>query len=159
MLSFKKIIFTSLFFLSACGYTPLYNDKKSPSLIGQISFQKPNSQDDFIFYSRLNDRFADFGDRYFLDYEISSSTEDKALNFNDTAHRIEIFSSVTFSLKDKKNGTELLSDKEEMYLSYSNSGSTAAVLNAQKNTNEQLIVLLADKVANRISRVIIEESL
>lgn len=159
MLSFKKIIFTSLFFLSACGYTPLYNDKNSPSLIGQISFQKPNSQDDFIFYSRLNDRFADFGDRYFLDYEISSSTEDKALNFNDTAHRIEIFSSVTFSLKDKKNGTELLSDKEEMYLSYSNSGSTAAVLNAQKNTNEQLIVLLADKVANRISRVLIEESL
>lgn len=159
MLSFKKIIFTSLFFLSACGYTPLYNDKNSSILIGQISFQKPNSQDDFIFYSRLNDRFADFGDRYFLDYEISSSTEDKALNFNDTAHRIEIFSSVTFSLKDKKNGTELLSDKEEMYLSYSNSGSTAAVLNAQKNTNEQLIVLLADKVANRISRVIIEESL
>ena len=159
MLSFKKIIFTSLFFLSACGYTPLSNDKSSQSLIGQVSFQKPNSQDDFIFYSRLNDRFADFGDRYFLDYEISSSTEDKALNFNDTAHRIEIFSSVTFSLKDKKNGTELLSDKEEMYLSYSNSGSTAAVLNAQKNTNEQLIVLLADKVANRISRVLIEESL
>ena len=65
-------------------------------------------------------------------------------------HRIEIFGSVSFKLKDKKNDTELLSDREEMYLSYSNSGSTAAVLNAERTTNEQLVVLLADKVIDRL---------
>jgi hypothetical protein len=62
-------------------------------------------------------------------------------------------------LKDKEKEIELLYDKEEMYLSYSNSGSTAAVLNAERETNKQLVLLLADKVADRISLTIVEENL
>ena len=58
---------------------------------------------------------------------------------------------------DAESGVELLSDKEEMSLSYSNFGSTAAVLNAERNTNKQLVVLLADKVADRISLAIVEK--
>ena len=156
MLSFRKIIFVSLFFISACGFTPLYNDNNSSNLIGQISITEPNTQNEFIFYSKLIDRFGDAGDKYILDYEISTSKEDRALNFDGTVHRIEIFGSVSFKLKDRKNDTELLSDREEMYLSYSNSGSTAAVLNAERTTNKQLVVLLANKVADRVSLVIVE---
>ena len=44
-----------------------------------------------------------------------------------------------------------------MYLSYSNAGSTAAVLNAERTTNKQLVVLLADKVADRVSLAIVEK--
>ena len=58
-----------------------------------------------------------------------------------------------------ENGIELLSDREEMYLSYSNAGSTAAVLNAERTTNKQLVVLLADKVADRVSIAIVEKDL
>lgn len=156
MLSCKKIIFVSLFFISACGFTPLYTDKNSSNLIGQVSITEPNTQNEFIFYSKLIDRFGDVGDKYILDYEIFTSKEDRALNFDGTVHRIEIFGSVSFKLKDRKNDTELLSDREEMYLSYSNSGSTAAVLNAERTTNKQLVVLLANKVADRVSLVIVE---
>ena len=156
MLSFRKIIFVSLFFISACGFTPLYNDNNSSNLIGQISITEPNTQNEFIFYSKLIDRFGDVGDKYILDYEISTSKEDRALNFDDTVHRIEFFGSVSFKLKDRENDTELLSDREEIYLSYSNSGSTAAVLNAERTTNKQLVVLLANKVADRVSLVIVE---
>ena len=46
-----------------------------------------------------------------------------------------------------------------MYLSYSNSGSTAAILNAEKTTNKQLITLLAEKVADRIDLAFIEKGL
>jgi len=46
-----------------------------------------------------------------------------------------------------------------MYLSYSNAGSTAAVLNAERTTNKQLVVLLADKVADRVSIAIVEKDL
>ena len=156
MLSFKKIICASLFFISACGFTPLYTHNNSSNLIGQVSITEPNTQNEFIFYSKLIDRFGDVGDNYILDYEISTSKEDRALNFDGKVHRIEIFGSVSFKLKDKKNDTELLSDREEMYLSYSNSGSTAAVLNAERTTNKQLVVLLANKVADRVSLVIVE---
>ena len=156
MLSFKKIICASLFLISACGFTPLYTHNNSPNLIGQVSITEPNTQNEFIFYSKLIDRFGDAGDKYILDYEISTSKEDRALNFDGTVHRIEIFGSVSFKLKDRKNDTELLSDREEMYLSYSNSGSTAAVLNAERTTNKQLVVLLANKVADRVSLVIVE---
>ena len=48
--------------------------------------------------------------------------------------------------------------REEMYLSYSNAGSTAAVLNAERTTNKQLVVLLADKVADRVSLAIVEKA-
>ena len=99
------------------------------------------------------------GDKYILTYAISTSTENRALDFDGTVHRIEILGSVSFNLKDQENGIELLSDRQEMFLSYSNAGSTAAVLNAEKSTNKQLIVLLADRVADRVSLAILEKGL
>ena len=159
MLLFKRVIFISLFFLTACGFSPVYTDKNHSKLLGQIDIQEPNTENDFIFYSHLIDRFGEMGDKYILNYTISTVKADKALNFEGTVHRIEISGSVSFNLKDLENGLELLSDKEEMYLSYSNAGSTAAVLNAERTTNKQLVVLLADKVADRVSIAIVEKDL
>lgn len=159
MLLFKRIIFISLFFFTACGFSPVYNENNTTNLIQQISIQEPSTQDEFIFYSHLVDRFGDMGDKYVLNYAISTSTEDSALDFDGTVYRTEISGSVSFSLKDKENGINLLSDREEMYLSYSNAGSTAAVLNAERTTNKQLVVLLADKVADRVSLAIVKKDL
>ena len=157
MLSFKKIIYASLFFISACGFNPVYTDRNSSKLLGQISIQEPNTQNEFIFYSHLVDRFGDTGDKYVLNYAISTSKKDKALDFDGTVHRIEISGSVSFNLNDKEKGIKLLSETEELYLSYLNAGSTAAVLNAERTTNKQLVVLLADKVADRVSLAIVEK--
>ena len=157
MLLFKRIIFISLFFFTACGFSPVYTDKNHSKLLGQIDIQEPKTENDFIFYSHLIDRFGEMGDRYILKYTISTVKADKALNFDGTVHRIEISGSVSFNLRDMENGIEILSDKEEMYLSYPNSGSTAAVLNAERTTNKQLVTLLAEKVADRASLIILEK--
>ena len=157
MLLFKRIIFISLFFFTACDFSPVYTDKNHSKLLGQIDIQEPKTENDFIFYSHLIDRFGEMGDKYILKYTISTVKADKALNFDGTVHRIEISGSVSFNLRDMENGIEILSDKEEMYLSYSNSGSTAAVLNAERTTNKQLVILLAEKVANRASLIILEK--
>ena len=159
MLLFKRIIFISLFVLTACGFAPVYNENNTTKLIKQISLEEPNTQNEFIFYSHLVNRFGDLGDKYILNYAISTSKEDRAIDFDGTVHRVKISGSVSFNLNDKQNGIELLSDTEEMYLSYSNAGSTAAVLNAERTTNKQLVVLLADKVADRVSLVIVEKDL
>ena len=159
MLSFKKIIYASLFFISACGFSPVYTDSNTSKLLGQISIQEPSTQNDFIFYSQLIDRFGDRGDKYTLSYAISTSEEDRALNFDGTVHRVEISGSVLFNLKDSKTGAEILSDRAEMHLSYSNAGSTAAVLNAKRVASKQLIVLLSDKVEDRILLAIVDKSL
>ena len=159
MLLFNRIIFISLFFFTACGFSPVYTDKNSSKLLRQIEIQEPGTQNEFIFYSHLADRFGDLGDKYILNYAILTSKKDKAVDFDGTIHRIEISGSVSFNLKNKANGIELLSDKEEMYLSYSNAGSTAAVLNAERTTNKQLVVLLAEKVAERVSLVIVKKGI
>ena len=150
MLSFKKIICAALFLISSCGFLPLNSNINPRTLLEVVSIQEPNTQNEFIFYSRLTDRFGEFGDRYVLNYTISTSSEDSALNFDGTPHKIKIVGAVSYSLKDIKNGAVLISEKEEMHLSFSNSGSTAAVLNAERTTNEQLVVLLADKVIDRL---------
>ena len=124
---------------------------------GQISIQEPNTQNDFVFYSRLIDRFGEASGKYILNYAITTTKEDKAINFDGTVHRVEISGFVTFNLKDIANGVQIFSDKEEMYLSYSNFGSTAAVLNAERTTNKQLMVLLADKVADRVSLILVDQ--
>ena len=157
MLLFKKIIFTVLFLISACGFSPIFNDQNSAKITGQISIQEPSTQNEFVFYSQLINRFSENGDKYILRYAISTSKEDRALNLDGVVHRIEIAGSVSFSLKESKSGREILSDKEKAYLSYSNFGSTAAVLNAERTTNKELVVLLANKVADRISLIIIDE--
>ena len=157
MLSFRKLIFGILFLISACGFSPIYTNNNSANLNGQISIQEPNTQNDFVFYSRLIDRFGEASGEYILNYAITTAKEDKAINFDGTVHRVEISGLVTFSLKDTANGVQIFSDKEEMYLSYSNFGSTAAVLNAERTTNKQLVVLLADKVADRISLILVDQ--
>ena len=157
MLSFRKITFAVLFLIPACGFTPLYTNKNFASLIGTIELQEPTSQDEFVFYSQLNNRFSEDNSKYILNYAIKTSKKDSALSFDGTAHQIEISGSVDFSLKEKGSGLEVLSDKKELSLSYSNFGSTAAVLNAERATGKQLVVLLADKVADRISLTIVEK--
>ena len=159
MLSFKKIIYALSFFVSACGLNPIYSNSVSYELTKQIKIQEPKTQDEFILYSYLINRFDDTDDKYILNYGISTSKEDRALNFEGTAHRVEISGYVLFTLKDKETGAEIISDREEMYLSYSNSGSTAAILNAEKTTNKHLITLLAEKVADRIDLAFIEKGL
>ena len=157
MLSFKKIIFAVLLLISACGFSPLYNSHNSAKLAEKISIQEPNTQNDFVFYLQLTNRFTEGSSKYILNYAITTSKKDRGLNFDGTAHRVEISGSVSFNLIDAESGVKLLSDKEEMSLSYSNFGSTAAVLNAERITNKQLVVLLADKVADRISLAIVEK--
>ena len=158
MLSFRKLIFGILFLISACGFSPVYTNYNSANLTGKISIQQPNTQNEFIFYSRLTDHFGEASSKYILNYAITTSKEDKAINFDGTVHREEISGLVTFSLKDTANGVQIFSDKEEMYLSYSNFGSIAAVLNVERTTNKQLVVLLADKVADRISLILVDQN-
>ena len=158
MLSFKNIIYASSFFITACGFSPVYNESNTPKLSQQISIQEPNTQNEFIFYSHLVDRFGDTGDKYVLNYAISTSKKDKALDFDGTVHRVEISGSVLFNLKESETGKEILSDRAELHLSYSNAGSTAAVLNSKRVTNKQLTVLLANKVADRVLLAIVDKS-
>ena len=157
MLSFRKLIVGTLFLISACGFSPTYTNHNSANLTGKISIQEPNSQNEFVFYSRLTDRFGEASGNYILNYAITTAKEDKAINFDGTVHRVEISASVSFNLKNTESGVQIFSDKEEMYLSYSNFGSTAAVLNAERTTNKQLVVLLANKVADRVSLILVDQ--
>ena len=157
MLLFKRIIFISLFFFTACDFSSIYTNENSSKLLRQIDIQEPNTENDFIFYSHLIDRFGELGGKYILNYTISTVKADKALNFDGTVHEIEIYGSVSFYLRDMEKGIEIFSDKEDVYLSYSNSGSTAAVLNSERTTNKQLVILLAEKVADRVSLIILEK--
>ena len=158
MWSFRKIIFVTLFLISACGYSPLYNNQNFYNFAGKISIQEPDNQNDFIFYSHLTDRFGKSNGEYTLTYAITTSKKDSGLNFDGTVHRVEISGSVLFNLKESGTGTEILSDRAELHLSYSNAGSTAAVLNAKRVTNKQLTVLLANKVADRVLLEIVDKS-
>ena len=158
MLLFRKLIFGILFVISACGFSPVFTNQNSANLTGKISIQEPNTQNEFVFYSRLIDRFGDASGKYILNYAITTTKEDKAINFDGTVHRVEISGFVTFSLKDIANGVQIFSDKEDMYLSYSKLGSTTAVLNAERTTNKQLLVMLADKVADRISLILVDQN-
>ena len=146
-----------LLLISACGFSPLYNSHNSAKMAEKISIQEPNTQNDFVFYLQLTNRFTEGSSKYILNYAITTSKKDRGLNFDGTAHRVEISGSVSFNLMDTDSGVELLSGKEQMSLSYSTFGSTAAVLNAERTTNKQLVVLLADKVADRISLTLVEK--
>jgi len=158
MLLFRKIISAVLFSMSACGFSPLYNSQNSVKLNETISIQEPKTQNEFIFYSQLTNRFNEGNGQYIINYDITTFKKDSGVNFDGTVHRVEIAGTVSFSIIDTETGLKVLSDKEEMYLSYSNFGSTAAVLNAERSTNKELIILLADKIADRISLIMVEKS-
>ena len=84
MLLFRKLIFGILLLISACGFLPVYTKQNSANLTGKISIQEPNTQNDFVFYSRLTDRFGEASGKYILNYEITTAKEDKAINFDGT---------------------------------------------------------------------------
>ena len=107
MLLFRKLIFGILFLISACGFSPVYTKQNSTNLTGKISIQEPNTQNDFVFYSHLTDRFGEASGKYILNYAITTAKEDKAINFDGTVHRVEISGFVTFSLRDTANGVKI----------------------------------------------------
>ena len=92
MLSFRKITFAIFFLISACGFSPLYTNNNFASLIEKIDLQEPNSQNEFVFYSQLKNRFNENNSKYILNYAITTSKKDSTLSFDGTVHRIEISS-------------------------------------------------------------------
>ena len=98
MLSFKKIIYSTFFLISACGFSPLYTNHSSAQLAGQISIQEPQTQNEFVFYSHLMTASMK-AVIMSLNYTVSASQEDKALNLNGIVHRVVLL--LVVSLIDK----------------------------------------------------------
>ncbi len=90
------------YFLSACGFSPVYNENNHAKLVQKLAYKSPIHRMNLSFIHILIDRFGDLGDKYILNYVISTSKKDRALDFDGTVHRIEISGSVSFNLNDRE---------------------------------------------------------
>ncbi|WP_353473300.1 LPS assembly lipoprotein LptE [Salipiger sp. H15] len=139
--------------LAGCGFTPAYGPQGGGQrLLGQIALVEPDSPNAYLFNRRFEERLgrAAPGAPYRLDTRLRTSTSGHGSLADGNTTRIRVVGDVSFTLRDAATETALSSGDTSSFTGYSTTGSTAATQAAERDAEERLMVMLADRVIDRL---------
>ncbi|WP_417525849.1 LPS assembly lipoprotein LptE [Marinovum sp.] len=139
--------------LAGCGFAPAYGTNGvATRLQGSVLIEEPDSQDAYVLTRRIEERLGAGGpDAPYrlalnarLSEESSASTSDGALT------RYQVLGTVTYTLVRAADGSVIDSNTLRHFTGYSASGSTVATLQAKRDAEERMMVILADRVVQEL---------
>ncbi|MGB3556390.1 MAG: LPS assembly lipoprotein LptE, partial [Jannaschia sp.] len=106
---------------------------------------------DFAFLTRFEERIGLPADvRYDLTYSITTAEAALAIDGSNSITRFNVEGRIVWSVTPAGGGPAILSGSETSFTSYSATGSTISTLASQRDAQERLAVILADRVVNRL---------
>ncbi|MBE9636149.1 LPS assembly lipoprotein LptE [Salipiger mangrovisoli] len=139
--------------LAGCGFTPAYGPQGGgQKLLGQIALADPGSPNAYLYNRRIEERLgrAGTGARYLLDTGLKTETSGHGSLADGNTTRIRVIGTATFTLRDAVTNEALSSGDTSSFTGYSTTGSTAATQSAERDAEERLMVMLADRVIDRL---------
>ena len=154
-LSDRRLFLTSLLAvagLGACGFTPVYGPGGiAEGLQGAVRVDAPDNRDAYELVKRLEERLGQpTTGGYFLEYQITTRTENSGVTAAGEISRIRVFGSVDFTLTRTSGGDVLQSGSVTTFTSYSNQGSTVSIASVERDAYRRLMVALADLLTTRL---------
>ncbi|ETW13483.1 secreted periplasmic protein [Roseivivax marinus] len=138
--------------LAGCGFTPAYGPGGAAgALTGAVALSEPEDRAGYLLNRRIEERIgrAPAG-RYRLETAIETDTGDFGTTSTGSTTRYRIASVVAFTLTDTATGAEVLRDSVESFTDYSATGSAVATLASERDARERLMVILADRIVDRL---------
>jgi LPS-assembly lipoprotein len=143
--------------LAGCGFEPLY-DPAGPAaaVAGRVEVPVIDTDAGFALRERLVDRLGPAeGATHRLEVDLSLDQVGVALTEDDVTTRFDVIGVATFRLTESETGLAVLTGETRAVTGYSAPSSattsTFAVLSAQRDAEERLALLLADRIAQRIA--------
>lgn len=153
MLSFNRtVLVLALMALSACGFQPVYAPGATGANVqNKISVQAPNNRNAFLLTQRLEERLGRASNAdYTLQYAISTSQANLAVDTEGSVTRFNLVGSARFSIIATSTGQVALSDTVTNFTGYSAAGTTVATFAAERDARKRLMILLADQIVTRV---------
>ncbi|QXT39817.1 LPS assembly lipoprotein LptE [Gymnodinialimonas ceratoperidinii] len=136
--------------LAACNFQPVYGPGGSGEIIrNQIRVAEPDTRLEFELVARLEDRIGT-GSRYLLDYEITRSSRDLAIDADEVINRINLVGTLAFTLRDAATGRSLQTGEVATFTAYATTASPVATESARRDAEDRLAVALADQLVTRL---------
>ena len=138
--------------LAGCGFAPVYGTGGvGLALRNQVLVAAPDTRLGFELVARLEERLGrPNGAAYALDYTITTSTTDLAITGANDITRININGTVDFVLTELATDAQILADSVSSFAAYSTTGSSVATAAAERDAEDRLMTILADRLVSRL---------
>ncbi|SFD70250.1 LPS assembly lipoprotein LptE [Roseivivax sediminis] len=145
----------ALALLPACGFSPAYGPGGAAGrLQGQVALDDPGNRAAYMLHRRIEDRLGHApSGRYRLSTSIDTSETDLGTTSTGTTTRYQVLGQVDIRLLDTASGAVLLEDRVDSFTGYSATGSNVATLASERDAEERLMTLLADRIVDRLIAV------
>ncbi|TCP61616.1 LPS-assembly lipoprotein [Rhodovulum bhavnagarense] len=137
--------------LGGCGFAPVYGPGGvAEGLQGQIAPDAPKTRAEFALVERLEARLGRAGAaRYRLSYRIDMAEDRLGITSQQETTRFNLTGRLAYDLRDL-NGDMRTSGEVTAFTAYSATGSTLATLTAERDAQERLMIMLADRLVTRL---------
>ncbi|GIT92654.1 hypothetical protein JANAI62_31090 [Jannaschia pagri] len=138
--------------LTGCGFTPVYGPGGGgAALRGAIRVADPDTDFEFAFVREFEARLGlPEAHRYELTYVVRTEEVELAIDGSNNITRFNIEGDLTWSLMPVGSDTAKLTGVESSFTSYSATGSTISTLESERDAEQRLARILADKVVTRL---------
>ncbi|MBK1634247.1 LPS assembly lipoprotein LptE [Rhodovulum adriaticum] len=137
--------------VAGCGFAPAYGPGgAAEGLRGQIAVDDPGTKAEFALVERLENRLGRAGAApYRLSYRVETDTDRLGITSKQETTRYNLTGRLSYQLRNL-DGDVLGSGEITGFTAYSATGSTLATLTAERDAEDRLMVILADKLVSRL---------
>lgn len=153
----RRLVAAAALLLAGCGFEPLYAPSgPAAALTGTVDVGVIQGTPGFSMRERLVDRLGPAeAARWRLDVDLSFEKRGVAITEKDVTSRFDVTGIAIWSLTPLGTDAPGLQGEERATTGYSaptsDTSSAYAILSAQRDAEERLAVLLADRIARRVA--------
>lgn len=137
--------------LAACGFTPALGPAGAlTGLHDRVRLSEPQDRNGFFLNAALEDRLGS-GNDFDLITRIETRAADVGITPDRVITREQIDGTVDITLRDRATDAILLKDRVSAFTSYGTTGTTASTAFARQAAYERLMVMLADRILDRLA--------
>ena len=149
----RRAFLLSALALGGCGFTPVYAPQsEARALLGAVEVDPPRDREGYLLVRHIEERMGRSANpTYALAISIELTDERMAITADNVATRFNLVGKATYALRAVEGGKVVNSGTVQSFVGYSTTGSTAATQTAEKNATERLMVILGDKIVQRLA--------
>ena len=156
----RRFFLLSAAALGGCGLTPIYGSNGVGSaLLDNVEVDTPDSPNTYHLTRYLEERLGrSSAPQFGLGYSLSTSEQGLAVSSTQAITRYHVLGDLSFALRDLDTQEVVASGKVHAVAGYSATGSTVATRAAQTDAYKRLMVMLSDRVIERLILALAEAS-
>jgi len=148
----RRAVLLGLTVLAGCGFAPAYGPG-SPALAlrNRVEPEEPGTRLEFAFVEQLEARLGRaVGGPLLLRYDIDTTEDGLAITNDQEIQRYNLVGRLSYDISKRGAQTALARGRLQGFTSYSAIGTTVATRASQRDAEERLAVLLADRLVTEL---------